>query len=176
MNASAGDTIAEVFLLDGQNVLQLTNFRRADTSFAELTPDGQRAIFAASADPFGRNPSGSCQIFSIDTLGTGLRQITHFSPPGNSVDGCNVNLLDASGCYILPTGGLDPVTGTLVFYSSCDPLGTNPYGDQLFSIHPDGTHLRQLTHARGEVTEADGTVSAENLGDFGYSAAFAAHP
>jgi hypothetical protein len=65
------------------------------------------------------------------------------------------------GCTILPAG-LDPAT--LVFYSSCDPFGTNPYGDQLFAIRRDGTRLRQLTHAGGLVTEADGTLSAENIG------------
>jgi hypothetical protein len=41
------------------------------------------------------------------------------------------------GCSIVP-GGLDAATGTLVFYSSCDPFGTNPYGDQLFAIHRTG--------------------------------------
>ena len=59
---------------------------------------------------------------------------------------------------------------------SCDPFGTNPYGDQLFDIHPDGTHLRQLTHARGEVTEADGTVSSENVAGGAYSASFSNAP
>ena len=57
-----------------------------------------------------------------------------------------------------------------MFYSSCDPFGANPYGDQMFAIRVDGTHLRQLTHARGLVTEPDGTVSTENIGPLAYSA------
>jgi hypothetical protein len=52
----------------------------------------------------------------------------------------------SSGCDIIPLG-LDPATGIFVFYATSDPFGTNPYGDQLFALRPDGT-LRQLTHAR----------------------------
>jgi hypothetical protein len=165
-NASTGDTISEVFFFDGKDVLQLTKFHRADTNAPNRTPDGQRVIFAASADPFGTNPSGTCQLFSIGTLGVGLRQLTHFSQPEYSMNGCQAFL--PPGCSILPYG-LDPATGTLVFSSSCDPFGTNPYGDQLFAIRADGTHLRQLTHALGRRKEPDGTVSTENVGPIGYS-------
>ncbi|HXJ35218.1 MAG TPA: hypothetical protein VMS22_14395, partial [Candidatus Eisenbacteria bacterium] len=168
-----GAPISEIFLVNGESVLQLTKFDRVDTSIAALTPDGRRVIFVASADPKGKNSSGTCQLFSIDTVAAGLRQLTRFSQPEYSVDGCNAFF--PPGCAITPAG-VDPVTGTLVFYSSCDPFGTNPDGDQLFAIHPDGTHLRQLTHARGEFTEADGTVSAENIGPFAYSATFSNHP
>jgi hypothetical protein len=44
---------------------------------------------------------------------------------------------------------------------ACDPLGSNPYGVQMFAMRPDGSGLRQLTAARGLVGEADGTVSVE---------------
>jgi hypothetical protein len=165
-NPSAGDTIAEVFFFDGEDVVQLTKFHRADTNTPNRTPDGQHVIFAASADPFGTNPSGACQLFSVGTLGAGLRQLTHFSQPEYSVNGCNTVL--PPGCVVQPYG-LDPVTGTLVLYSTCDPFGTNPYGDQLFAIHADGTRLRQLTHARGLGTEPDGTMSTENVGPIAYS-------
>jgi len=37
------------------------------------------------------------------------------------------------------------VTGTVVFYSSCDGFGTNPFGGQIFAMRPDVTKLRQLT-------------------------------
>jgi hypothetical protein len=123
-------------------------------------------IFAASADPLGTDPSGTCQLFSIGTIGTGFRQLTHFFQPEYSVNGCNAYV--APGCTILPYG-LDPATRTLVLYSSCDPFGANPSGDQLFAIRVDGTHLRQLTHARGLVREPDGTVSSENIGPIGSS-------
>ena len=92
--------------------------------------------------------------FSVAGEVTGLRADFAYTPPG---------------CEILPYGGVDPATGTLLFWASCDPFGTNPYGDQLFAIRVDGTHLRQLTHARGLGTEPDGTVSTENIGPFAFS-------
>src|SRR5262245_36541884 len=166
-NPSAGGTIQELFFFDGKSVVQLTDFRCADTAGAGalLTPDGGRAIFAASADPFGTNPSGTCQLFSIRTFGAGLCQLTHFSQPEYSAGGVS------PGCAILPLG-LDPATGIVVFYATSDPFGTNPYGDQLFVLRPDGA-LRQLTQARGLVTEVDDTVSAENIGPVAYSSLFA---
>jgi hypothetical protein len=173
VNPAAGlrDAIAEVFFLDRTNVVQLTNFRRVDTAQPNLTRGGQRVVFIASADPFGTNLSGTCQLFSIRTDGTGLRQLTHFSQPEYSVNGCNAFV--PPGCSILPLG-LDPATGSVVFFSSCDPFGANPYGDQLFTIRADGKHLRQLTHARGLVTEPDDTVSSENIGPIGSSSFVAA--
>jgi hypothetical protein len=166
VNAEAGDTISEIFFFDDMALVQLTSFQRTDTTTPHLTSNGQRVIFAASADPFGTNPSGTCQLFSIGTTGSGLRQLTFFSQPEHSVSGCLQ--ITPPGCRILPYG-IEPSTGTLVFYSSCDPFGTNPYGDQLFAISSDGTRLRQLTHARGLFTEADGTVSTENIGPIGHS-------
>src|SRR5262249_8938679 len=77
-------------------------------------------IFAASADPFGTNPSGTCQLFSIRTIGAGLRPLTHFSQPEYSAGG------GSPGCAIPPLG-LDPPTGIVVFYAPSDPFGTNPY-------------------------------------------------
>lgn len=161
--------IREVFLFDNGSLLQLTTFGRSDTGTADITRDGRRVIFAASADPFGTNPTETCQLFSIDTVGTSLRQLTDFSSPELSPRGCVQG--EPPGCRIL-SYGLERATGTEVFYSSCDPFGTNPYGDQLFAIGSDGRHLRQLTRARGLVTEADGTVIAENLGPIGHSGSF----
>jgi hypothetical protein len=161
-------TIVEIFFIDGKNFLQLTDFRRVDTESPTLTPDGHLVLFRASADPFGTNRSGTCQLFSINTRATGLRQLTHFSQPEYSVAGCYA--FAPPGCVIFPYGGADPATGTVMFYATCDPFGTNPYGDQLFAIRVDGTQLRQLTHTRGLGTEPDGTVSTENIGPFAYSA------
>jgi len=151
--------------------------RRLAARFADLAPAEQRVaeylrnnlrdvIFASSADPLHKNPTGTCQLFSIGTAATGLRQLTRFSSPEHSVRGCLQTT--PPGCRILPYG-VEPATATLAFYSSCDPFGTNPSGDQLFAISANGTHLRQLTHARGLFTDANGTVSAENIGPIGHS-------
>ena len=63
----------------------------------------------------------------------------------------------------------DPITETVLFQSSCDPVGANPFGDQLFAMRPDGTGLRQLTSARGMETSPDGSVHVEMIGPVGYS-------
>ena len=134
--------------------------------------DGQRAFFTASADPLGTNPTQNCQLFSVDVLGANLRQVTHFQQGGHPEGGCvpdlGTPLSPPPGCV---TGDLrqDPVTGAIVFVSQCDPFGANPYGAQIFAMRPDGTGLRQLTHLRGFVTEADGTDTVE-LADAAYSA------
>lgn len=163
-------TIAEVFSLNGDRLLQLTNFRRADTEFEYRSVDGRRAFFHASADPLGSNLTNNCQIFSADALGIGaMRQITHFRETDHSGVGCSWN--PGPGCSIGLTHR-DPVTGAIVFYTSCDPFGSGFDGAQLFAMRPDGTALRQLTHARGRQRLPDGTLTVELPGPFEYSGIF----
>lgn len=153
------------------HVLQLTNFHRVDTGNGNVTTDGQRVFFVASANPpelHGSNPSENCQIFSISVLGDDLRQLTRFGAADHSTVGCfGAVPLGQTGCYILNLN-FDPETQTLVFTSSCDPFGTNPAGDQIFAMRPDGTGLRQLTAMRGVVTAADGSVDVQLPGPIAY--------
>ena len=80
---------SELFLLDGKNLVQLTNFDRADTDQLGAFIARGRILFAASANPLGENPAEICQLFSIDTRGTGLRQVTHLPWDGRpSTSGC----------------------------------------------------------------------------------------
>jgi hypothetical protein len=65
----------------------------------------------------------------------------------------------------------DQVTKAVVFASSCDPLGTNPFGSQIFSMRPDGSALRQLTDAAGFTSNPDGSIRVELPGPFAYSGA-----
>ena len=93
VNPQTDNGIIEVFITDGTNVLQLTNFRRSDTSVSfnspVLSPDGERVFFTASVNPpLGTNPLEICQIFSVDALGGDLRQLTHFSASRHSALGC----------------------------------------------------------------------------------------
>jgi hypothetical protein len=166
--------VVEVFLQRGKNLLQLTNFHANDTIAAFLS--ARRAFFIASADPVGENPYENCQMFSTDTHGGGLRQVTHFNP-GKFVDlpGCSGPEAGPPGCSI--GNGYyrviveDPVTKAVVFNSSCNPFGANPtFGDQLFAMRPDGSGLRQLTDAPGFTTGADGSFRVELSGPFAYSA------
>jgi hypothetical protein len=151
-------SIQEIFQLDGTNLLQLTSFRRSDTLNA--TAAAGRAFFVASPDPFGTNPSENCQVFSMDTLGGDFRQLTRFSTGQHSDQGCEA--VRGTGCvagsYALAA---DPLVGTLLFDSTCDPFGTNPDGQQIYAMHFDGTGLRQLTALKGVVTAPDGSVDVE---------------
>jgi hypothetical protein len=164
----------EVFFIDDKNLLELTNFRRVDTAARFLSANGRRVFFRASADPLGANPTENCQLFSIGTFADHLRQVTHFREGDHS---------SVNGCFNGPPPGCsvgtllavqDPVTQTVVFDSSCDPLGTNPYGSQLFAMRPDGSGIRQLTATRGLTTDADGAVTAELPGPYAYTGGGAA--
>jgi len=164
----ARQEIGEVFAIDeGKNVLQLTNFRRLDTFDVLLDVDREHVYVTASADPLGTNPSYNCQMFSIDRLGSDLRQLTNFREIEHSVVGCSSQQLGL-GCVVRGPLWQDPRSRAVVFYSGCDPLGTNPNGGQVFAMQPDGSGLRQLTDSRGLVFESDGTIIGELPGPWAY--------
>jgi len=163
-------TVREIFLFDGDNVLQLTTFGRDDTGDGGGLVDvnGERVYFPASANPpelGNSNPSENCQIFSLDRNGGDLQQLTSFSDAPHSKAGCTFSR--GPGCAPRPFAQ-DARTRQLIVQSNCNPLGTNPDGDQVFAMNPDGTGLRQLTDARGLVREADGTVLGELPGTLAY--------
>jgi hypothetical protein len=140
--------------------LQLTNFGRLDTSRVFLARDGRRAFFRAAADPLGTNPSKSCQLFSITTLGTHLRQLTRFQEAELATPGCGF-LIGGTGRAVFD-GSQDPTTHEVVFYSTCNPFGANPFGGQLFAMRLDGSKLRQLTAARGRRVESNGVAACRS--------------
>jgi hypothetical protein len=166
-----GSLINEVFFVHGRRLLQLTDFHRVDTFGLFLDARRQRAVFVASANPHGDNPTENCQLFSIDPLGAHLRQLTHFREGDySSVVGCNAGP-PPGGCSVsLSTLAREnPATGTIVFDSSCDPFRTNPFGAQLFAVQADGSRLRALTHARGYVVAPDGSFTTELVGNWDYA-------
>jgi hypothetical protein len=172
VNPVFGAGVTELFLSDGKNLLQLTDFGRGDTGVALSSfIDRGRVFFLASANPPpGENPAGVCQVFSINTAGGDLRQVTHLPSDGR---------LPNTGCFnggpavctidrelgVVP----DQVTGTMLFGSSCNPAGGNPFGDQIFAMRPDGSGLRQLTATPGRTSDPDGTVHVEMPGPFAYA-------
>jgi hypothetical protein len=164
----------EIFVQDGRNVLQLTDYNRVDTASHPPffgTFDG-RAYFTSSADPLGTNPDYDCQIFSEDALSRDLRQVTsfHSGRDHRAEVACFGVSLAPGTCRIgftSPTSQ-DSATGTLYFRSQCDPLGQNPHGVQLFAIEADGSGLRQLTDVRGYVRIAPGVVEVESVELFAY--------
>jgi hypothetical protein len=170
-----GYPITEIFLQDGKNLVQLTHLQSVDTFVGFLNASRTRAFFMTSVDPLGANPHGDCQIFSVDTLGGGLRQVTHFNQGGRPPDapGCFAGIPSpvcsvGEGYYRVVFR--DPLTEAVVFASNCDPLGANPLGAQIFAMRPDGRGLRQLTDAAGFTTNPDGSIRVELPGPFAYSA------
>jgi hypothetical protein len=166
------DYTVELFLVDGKNLVQLTNFGRSDTGgligTGFITRD--RVLLLASANPTGENPAGICQFVSVNKLGGALRQLTHL-PADRPFDSCIPGF--AGPCTVdIPLQAPDEVTGTVLFPSSCDPVGANPFGEQIFAMRSDGTGLRQLTTTRGMTTDSDGTVQVEMPGPWAYPASF----
>jgi hypothetical protein len=153
----------ELFVYDGKNLLQLTSFGRADT-LALFLGSRRRALFTTGADPFGTNPGHLGQVFSVDTLGRGLRQVTRLV--GTPLGCGEIPAFGSNGTL----GLQDPVTDTIVFTATCGDIRGSGFTAQMFAIRPDGSGLRQLTAARGCVVDADGAVTVEMPGPFGYSA------
>lgn len=172
VNPIPGYDTREVFVFDGSNFLQVTNFLRADTARygVLVSHEGERVFYTASGDPLGENPSGVCQVFSSSVLGGEVQQLTRFSQASRSRDGCLAMGSDGcnSGLSFGPGTGQDARTGALIFDSSCDPFGTTPMGSQLYAIRPDGSGLRELTHARGQEPLAGVGVSVEQPGPWAY--------
>jgi hypothetical protein len=133
--------------------VQLTNFRRDDTrAYVNRSKD---VLFMASADPVGENPFHACQLFRMSPLGSGLRQVTHFNEGRPSIEGCDITV--RPGCGLREVNQFSHAP-TLLFYSDCDPFGTNPDGAQIFAIRWNGSRMHQLTHTRGVTRAADGSV------------------
>jgi len=169
VNPPASFPVSELFLLDGKNLRQLTNFGRTDTGFGSSFIARGRVFFQASANPLGENPAEICQVFSTNIFGGDLRQLTRLPSDGRPANGC-YSLLGAVACGVdLFSLVPDPVTRTVLFESGCDPIGGNPDGNQLFAMRPDGSGLRQVTATRGLTTDADGTIHVEIPGPFAYS-------
>jgi hypothetical protein len=163
--AHSPDHFREIFLFQQGRALQLTNFRYFDTRLPLLSRG--RVFFQSSADPLGSNAGHICQLFSVDPLGGHLRQLTHFEDDNRPMAGCFYlppSGVPGSTCTLSSPIRIDPVRGTVLFLANCDPLGTNPYGDQVFAMRPDGSGLRQLTALRGMRTLQDGTVHVELAG------------
>jgi len=151
-----GETSSELFRVLGRDLIQLTNFHRTDTTYLSARPDAM--LFTASGDPFGTNPFRNCQLFRTSSRGGDLRQLTRFGQGARSLDGCQIGEL--AGCSLAFIPGEDGQRAFL-FYSDCDPFGTNPDGGQLFAIDWDGSRLRQLTDTAGVATAADGSLEVE---------------
>ena len=142
-------------VLGGRHPIQLTNYRYGDTDL--LAFRSHDVVFMTSADPVGANPFHNCELFRISPLGLGVRQLTHLDQGRPSEDGCQLNPLPGCGIKALNAFASDE-SRALLYYSDCDPFGTNPDGSQVFAMRWNGSRVRQITHTRGVTKAADGSV------------------
>ncbi|MDJ0905002.1 MAG: hypothetical protein QNI96_03185 [Woeseiaceae bacterium] len=104
-------------------------------------------VFSSAADLTGDNLTGATQIFSINSDGSGLAQVT-------------TGTLDVDDLALADDGS------RVAFVSFRDPFGTNtPSTDEIFVIDIDGNNLTQLT-------ETDDDSEMPRISDDGSKVAF----
>lgn len=129
------DHSMELFIIrpDGTGLSQLTFFALPDfVDPPSISDDGSKVVFDSNANPLGTNQDLLSEVFSINTDGTGLTQIT------NSVD------TDSFSPSIRGDGS------EFVFVSNADFTGGNPNNAvQIFRANANGTGIVQLTSGGG---------------------------
>jgi TolB protein len=110
----------------------------------DVSPDGRRIVFERE----GVDCRPDCsydEIFKVDADGTHLTQLTHLWI-------VNLRTGREHRVTLFPLRGGDtpdwsPDGKRILFHSNLDPAPT--VSANLYTIRPDGTHLRQLTFAKG---------------------------
>ena len=112
----------------GAGVVQLTHNERDDLSPA-FSRDGKRIVFTSDRESFTN------EVFVMSASGAGERNVTTDDP--------TIELARDTDPAFSPSGGLIVFASNRTTGEGVD----NPDGDQeIFTIKPDGTGLRQLTH------------------------------
>jgi Tol biopolymer transport system component len=125
--ASNGDLNFEIFLFDtsANTLSQLTTTLGCQSLAPSISDDGTHVALRTSCDP-GSNPDGNFEIGLVDVASVILTQLTITA-------GCN---------NFAPASNIDATR--VVFYSNCDPLGSN--GDNNFELFLSNTGtLSQIT-------------------------------
>ncbi len=121
--ADKGNLDVYVMNADGTGVTQLTDAPGEDRG-TSWTTDGELIVFHSARD------TTSSHAFDVFTM---------------NADGSNETMIFSNGSAAYVCG--DSETGTIVFNSSGDPLGTNPTGDfEIFTMDLDGGNVFQVTN------------------------------
>lgn len=117
---------------------------RGDPQSPAWSPDGKRIVFIGKFMTSKTNGTGcECRsLWTVNADGTGLHQIL---APGRRPGG-------------RPDWSPDGKTILFRTHPGDDPSG---YGANLYTIHPDGSHLRQLTHYTGGERVLEGSYSPD---------------
>jgi Tol biopolymer transport system component len=121
--AEAGNADVYVMNADGSGVKRLTDAPGEDRG-TSWTSDGELIVFHSSRD---RDATHTFDVFTMNPDGTDQTKI----------------FTNGSAAYVCG----DSETGTIVFNSNGDPLGTNPEGDfEIFTMDIDGSNVFQVTN------------------------------
>ncbi len=120
--AEAGNRDIYVGNADGTGLTRLTNSPGEDRG-TSWTSDGELIVFHSARN---RDATHTFDIFTMNP------------------DGTNQTMIFQNGSAAYVCG--DSETGTIVFNSSGDPLGTNPERDfEIFTMDIDGSNVQQIT-------------------------------
>jgi len=147
-------------------------FGSRDSDYAAITGDGLTVYFTSNQATTGQNQHGDWNLWKIKTDGTGLTVLTSnglyydslvVSSSGNRLafddsmndgetkvidtTGFNLRSLTSTTRYVAKSDSIDGAGDLVAFNSTADLIpGGNPgHTAELFTIHPDGSGLSQLT-------------------------------
>ena len=162
-SSNPSDSSLEIMSVDGSG--QRTLFHREGTSAFSADWSAARDEIVLSVGRYFRRPGlPAAQIGVIDPDGSDLRMVVDDEVnngfPSWSPDGNHIVFKGGRRLFVIPADGGDPVALTGPDYYSNFPhwspdgsrilFTSNRGGDfDLYTVRPDGTDLRQLTHARG---------------------------
>jgi Tol biopolymer transport system component len=146
---------------DGAAPTSLYKNPQASISFPKWSPDGAHIVFALGKF-FARNPVTPTQLALIDADGSGLRTLTSgnnssgfpsYSPDGKRLVYRVLGKEQGLRIMSLADGGVTTLTSGWDNFPAWSPRGDaivfTGFGSgdfEIYSIRPDGSGLRQLTH------------------------------
>lgn len=147
-----GDGSPEIFSVrpDGTDRRQHSRFVPGISEQARISTDGNRVVFASTADLDGGNPDGSREIYLASSAGGDLKRLTSSAHPF----GCRQPAIAAGGLFVVFCSNADLVAGW-----------NSDHNYEVFRVGADGNGLIQITrttsgHSYTPLVSADGGTVA----------------